>query len=320
MESAIDGRILSTIGSWARDSLASSRQWLVGTVVVVDAQSIATTAVFRRVTGAWREAVAEVSSLRSSVRSQRVATEALVGVLKSDVVVSFAFAVIHAAFDSHVVGPPMIGGERSVATIVRSASKIVPPSDVRVIRRRRSYSAVDSTVRDWSGVGILYRVATRKSWQKASDLLIDRRRNDTRLTLLVREEFKDVTVLNQTTIVVASVDCFLKSRNVPAIDEVTVEPVASWITLSENEWLFSSIWNMPVKVDSGVDDLKKDRDQVNRVRCRARTVVVGVHRWVGHVGGVVRRVKVNSVPAGREEDLCTNTVWASDVWKLVVVA
>ena len=49
---------------------------------------------------------------------------------------------------------------------------------------------------------------------------------------------------------------------------------------------------------------------MDRVRSRARTVVVGVLGGVGHVGLVVGRVEVDTIPARWEEDLGTETVRA----------
>jgi len=92
-----------------------------------------------------------------------------------------------------------------------------------------------------------------------------------------------------------------------------VEPVASRITLSEDERLGSSV--PPIEAGSGVDDFVEDGDHVNRVSCRARTVVVRVLGRVGHVGLVVGRVKVDTIPARGEENLGTQAIRADLVGK-----
>jgi hypothetical protein len=92
-----------------------------------------------------------------------------------------------------------------------------------------------------------------------------------------------------------------------------VEPVASRITLSENERLGGTV--PPIETSSGVDDFVEDRDHVNGVGCRTRAVIVRVLGRVGHVRLVVGGVKVDAVPAGGEEDLGTQTVRADLVRK-----
>jgi hypothetical protein len=109
----------------------------------------------------------------------------------------------------------------------------------------------------------------------------------------------------------------LENVDIPAVEEITVEPVASRITLSENERLGGAV--PPIETGSGVNDFEEDRDHVNRVGCRARTVVVRVLSRVGHVRLVVGGVKVDAVPAGGEEDLGTQTIRADLVGKAASV-
>jgi len=58
---------------------------------------------------------------------------------------------------------------------------------------------------------------------------------------------------------------------------------------------------------------------VDWVRSRARAVVVGVLSWVSHVRLVIGGVKVDTIPAGWEEDLSAKTVWAGLVRQVVAL-
>ena len=62
----------------------------------------------------------------SAITCKGGAAEALVGVFKTDVVVTFALAVIHATIDSHIIGPPGIGGKGTVDATVCATAKICP--------------------------------------------------------------------------------------------------------------------------------------------------------------------------------------------------
>lgn len=65
----------------------------------------------------------------------------------------------------------------------------------------------------------------------------------------------------------------------------------------------------------------EDRDDMDWVRERAETVVDAFR--VGHVGLVIGRVEVYTIPAGREKDLSPEPIWAVGVavesWSLVLV-
>lgn len=110
----------------------------------------------------------------------------------------------------------------------------------------------------------------------------------------------------------------MKSFNIPAVEEVAVESVSGWVTISEDEWLLGSV--PPVEPSSGVDNLIEEGNHVNRVRSRAGTVVVGVLGRVSHMRLVVGRVEVYTIPAGREEDLGTKAIRAGRVWETAGVA
>jgi hypothetical protein len=161
-------------------------------------------------------------------------------------------------------------------------------------------------------------VAARKLGQLSSDSFVDGRGNDTSLRLSIAEEVENRAVGDETRVVVTGVGCLLKGGDIPAVDEIAVESVASRITLSENERLVGTV--PPIEAGSGVDDLEEDGDQVDRVRCRARAVVVRVLGRVGHVGLVVRRVQVYAIPARREEDLGAQTIGADLVRKATGVS
>lgn len=66
-----------------------------------------------------------------------------------------------------------------------------------------------------------------------------------------------------------------------------------------------------------VEDLKEEGDHVDwEFRGASASVVLPANR-VRHVGFVVRRVEIDSVPAGWEEDLCAQPARAVEVWHLV---
>lgn len=139
------------------------------------------------------------------------------------------------------------------------------------------------------------------------------------MRLLSSEKVELVTVLDKTAVIETGVGSGLEDLDVPAIDEITVEAVAGRITHGKHKWLPAILGYPPVKVDGGVDDLVEERDEMYGVGSRAWTIVVRVLSRVSHVGHVVGRVEVDTIPAGWEEDLSTNTVWAGLVGELAVV-
>lgn len=58
---------------------------------------------------------------------------------------------------------------------------------------------------------------------------------------------------------------------------------------------------------------------MHRVGRGARTVVIGVFGRVSHVRLVVRRIKIDTIPARWEENLSSHAVRASLVWQVVVL-
>lgn len=158
-ESTIGRLVSSVVRVRALDRCLAVSDWRVGTVIVVDAHGIATTTVLGRVASAWREAVSKVSGARCSVSRQCRAAEALVRVLETGVWVAFGLAVVHAALDSDVVGPPGIRVECSVTAVVGSAAKVSPPSGVDIVGLRSSDARGDIAVGHWRSVCVFDRVA-----------------------------------------------------------------------------------------------------------------------------------------------------------------
>lgn len=286
---------------------------------LVDGQGTATTTVLGAVTSTGGEAVAENAGLRCAIRRKRVATVALGCILKTCVAVSLARTEGNAGFDSHGIAAGRSGGEGAAANVVGTTANVLP------LKRRSDILEVLLVGTDGSdlavGVGtglnrslagtLLDGVAARKSLKQASNLLVNLRRNDTSLTLLGSEQIigDDRAVRQETAVVGALLDSALKSRNVPTVDEVTVEPVASRVTHSKDERLAAAI-PLVAEVTGVVVNLKEDGDQVDRVAAGAAAAVVATANGVRHVRLVVSGIKVDTIPARREEDLGTETIGA----------
>jgi hypothetical protein len=95
---------------------------------------------------------------------------------------------------------------------------------------------------------------------------------------------------------------------VPAVHEVAVQSVASRIPVGENE---TSTVVQRVEWRHAEVHFVEDRDEVNRMRARAKAVIDTIR--VSHVRLVVRRVEVDTIPASRKEYLSPETVWANGV-------
>jgi len=92
--------------------------------------------------------------------------------------------------------------------------------------------------------------------------------------------------------------------------------VSSCITLREDEWVLIAI-PLILKAASVVENLVEEGDHVDwEIRRASASVVLPADR-IRHVRFVVRRVDVSSVPACREEDLCTQATRTVEVWHLV---
>jgi hypothetical protein len=100
---------------------------------------------------------------------------------------------------------------------------------------------------------------------------------------------------------------------VPAVEEVTVQSVTGRVTIREDEAATARL----VDRARAEPNLIEEGDEMVWVRGRTETVVDAVR--VGHVGLVIRRVDVHTIPAGREKDLSSEAVWAVGVaesWSL----
>jgi hypothetical protein len=302
----VGGGEVLTVAGGARDGRFSQ----IGRSVV-DAQAVSSTTVLRRVTSTRREAVSEDTLSGCKSVGEGTAAVALSGILETSVVETASLAVRQTSLNSHGIGHVGRVGQSAAADRVRSTTNVVPTSDVLVVdgvvTKGSSVCAARLGVRG-STRTIAYRVATRKLLELSGDGFVDGRSDDTSRRLSAGEEIEDRAISDETRVVVAGVGSLLQNVDIPTVEEITVEPVASGITLSENEGLGGTV--PPVKTGSGVDDFVEDGDHVNRVSCRARAVVVRVLGRVGHVRLVVGRVEVHTIPAGGEEDLGAQAVGA----------
>jgi len=92
-----------------------------------------------------------------------------------------------------------------------------------------------------------------------------------------------------------------------------MEAVPCWISHGPDERLAAPIPHVLETVDIP-QYLVEDRDEMDRVSIWACAVVIGIDRE-SHVGFVVRRVKVHTVPAGWKENLTSQTTRAVHTWK-----
>ena len=93
-----------------------------------------------------------------------------------------------------------------------------------------------------------------------------------------------------------------------------MQSVAGRVTISEDE-AAAVVWG--VELPYAKQNLKEYGDETVWVRGRTTTVVDAVR--VGHVGLVIGRVEVYTIPAGREKDLSPEAIWAvgvSESWSL----
>jgi hypothetical protein len=95
---------------------------------------------------------------------------------------------------------------------------------------------------------------------------------------------------------------------VPPVEEVAVQSVAGRVPVRENkppavvqlvEWVHTE----PHFIEDGYD--------VDWMRRRALAGIDAT--WIRHMGLVIRRVEVHTIPAAREEHLCSETIWAARV-------
>jgi len=101
-------------------------------------------------------------------------------------------------------------------------------------------------------------------------------------------ELENGTVFDTTAIVGAFVHGSLQDVTIPSHKEVTVKPVAGWVTLGPDERLAVAIPHV-LELVGVPDDLVEDRDKVDWMSIWATTAIVGVNRE-GHVRFVVGRV------------------------------
>lgn len=238
-------------------------------------------------------------------------------VFETGVSITLAGAVSDTDFNIHGTESFRRGRERTGAT-VRAASNVLVSEgagDVGEVRLICSDGWVGTGSNDSSLARTLSDgVATRKLRQNTSDCFINRRRNNACLALSSSEQIENGTIREKTAVVSAGINSRLKGIDIPSVDEITVKPVASWVTLSKYERLAASVPHVG-ETGSAVDNFVEYGDHVNRVRGWARAVIYGTARRIGHVRLVIGRVKVDTVPARWEEDLGAEAVRAVFSWQ-----
>jgi len=100
----------------------------------------------------------------------------------------------------------------------------------------------------------------------------------------------------------------------PTVDEVSVHTVTGRVTVREDPRRVTTL--VVREVLDSIDELVEERDESNGVGGRTLTTI-DTSRWPGHVGYVVGRVKVDTVPTRTEEDLRSHTVGTVMVEKVV---
>ena len=154
----------------------------------------------------------------------------------------------------------------------------------------------------------LDRIAARESRKQAANLLIDFPFNSAAFGLGIRNELKHRAILNATAVTCALIDGRLQDVFFPSHDEITVSTIASRVTLRPDERLRVAV-PLIRKLVGFPDNLIEEGNQVDWEVWRAGAGIIGVGR-IRHMGDVVGRVEVLSIPAGWEKDLSTETIGA----------
>jgi len=155
----------------------------------------------------------------------------------------------------------------------------------------------------------LDRIASRKSIEPSAELFRNTGSHGAVAHFIIGLQLKDVctnAVVDHTGGLSAIVNGILEHINVPTVEEVAVVAVTSRITSANHERLLVAPPKRSPRV--GVPDiLVKDRNELNWVSVRTGP---GVHvGQISHMRLVIDRVKIDAVPAGREENLSTDTIW-----------
>lgn len=159
----------------------------------------------------------------------------------------------------------------------------------------------------------LNRVAAWQFRERTLDIFVDLGRDLAALCSGVWVKIEYGAILNSTTVARACIDGALEKVTIPAHQEVAMEPVSSWITHRPDKWLTVSVPHVLELVDIP-QDFVEDGYKMDRMGVRTFPVVVRTDR-IGHVGLVIRSVKVLSIPARREENLRSKTVGTVHVWE-----
>ena len=240
-----------------------------------------------------------------------VTTVALLRPLNSSVLEALATAESGARVQSHGLGISVGStGECTAVSTLSNTTNLSPAGKQRLlgVHKGGSRGAIGA-----SGLGTGAcpdRVATRESRDGSSvtNGLIDN------LTLvktgggsgIVLDGGEGGAIIDVTGSVGAVVDQLGDEiRILPTHGKVTVVSQTGGVTVGQNPGTGTPVWELV----NGSKHFVENRNDVDRVRSRAGTVVV-VGSGVRHVGLVVGRIEVDTVPASREEDLKTHTIGA----------
>ncbi len=193
---------------------------------------------------------------------------------------------------------------------------------IRHVRRPapdRRGAAGDEIIGSGGGGAVGHRDAAWEVRHGAGDVLRGQRvGRGARVHVCVRDEailvLEHGAVLDHPRAIRARLHRARKHAAVPPVEEVAVQPVASRVAVREHE---------PPAVVQRVEwrhvepHLKEDGHEVVWVRGRALAAIDAIR--VRHVGLVIGRVEVHTIPAGREEHLCSETVRAIGIcesWRI----
>ncbi|CAG8630544.1 17608_t:CDS:2, partial [Acaulospora colombiana] len=164
-------------------------------------------------------------------------------------------------------------------------------------------------LRGGSSGALLNGVASWKGVEYTINVLIDTRWFGALLHLVVGQELEvSCAIFNHARVLRALVNGALECVDIPTIKEIYGGTRASWVTRREHKGMRTTLPPLILPRIGIPNDLVKYRDQTNGVGRGADAIVHSVR--IGHMGLVVGRIEVNTIPAGREEDLGAQTIGA----------
>ena len=204
-----------------------------------------------------------------------------------------------------------LGSDREVPVVATHSTVAAAPVHTRRRVRPapdRSLAAGDEIVGGGGSRTIGYRDAAREVRHGTEDVLRGQRVGRyARGHLAVRVEAagEHGALPDVARAIRARLHCRRKHGLVPSIHEVAVQPVASRVTVREHE---PPAIAEPVVIPHGIPHLIEDGYEVVWMRGRALAVIDAIR--VRHVGLMIGRVEVYTIPAAREEDLSSEAIRA----------